>query len=77
MDEEGDFKSEEGGVELRNVAMTGGEVDEFSLRHGSGNCAEEEEVIGDTVFVHVGGQPRHHLMSFVLHKTVMTKDVLV
>ena len=49
-----------------------------TLLHGSnGNASvEDEEVIGNTTFVHVGGQPSHFVMLFVAHKTVMTKDIL-
>ena len=76
MDEDGGFESEEGGVELGNIAMTREKVAEFLHRNDNDITVEEEEIAGDTVFVHVGGQPRHFLMSFVVHKTVMTKEVL-
>ena len=76
LDKEEVFESEEGGVELENVAMTRVEMDEFLPKHDLMNT-EEEEVIGNVLFVNVGGQPRCFLMPFVVHKTVMTKEVLV
>ena len=54
-DEEEGFESEEGGVELGNVAVTRGEVDELPHRHDQGNDMEEEEAIGDMVEI---GTPR-------------------
>ena len=57
--EDTDGESEGGGVELGSVAITREEMNEFLQSDNEGNSVEEEEVTGDTVFVHVGEKPRH------------------
>ena len=64
-------------MEIGNIAITRDEMNEFLQSHSAGSSVEEEEVIGDTAVVHVGGKPRYFLMPFVVHKTVITKEVLV
>ena len=76
LDEDGGFESEERGVKIGNIAMTREEMDEFLHRSNNHITVEDEEVIRDTVFVHMGRQPRCFLTPFVVHKTVMTKEVL-
>ena len=49
---------------------------EFLHGNDSDASVEDEWVIGNTTFVHVGGQPRHFMMLLMAHKTVMTKDIL-
>ena len=51
-------------------------VNEMSQGNNGKPRAEDEEVTGDTTFVHTGGQPRHFMTPFVAHETVMTKELL-
>ena len=36
----------------------------------------EKEVVGDTVFMHVGGSPNHFVTPFVVHESAMRKETL-
>ena len=76
MIEEESFGTEEGGVELGNIAITKEEVNEMLHGNNANASAKDEEVTGNTMFVHVGDQPRCFMMPFVVHETVMTKEIL-
>ena len=51
-------------------------MDDFLHSNDYSDSVEDEEVIGETVVVHVEGQPKCHLTPFMVHKTEMTKDAL-
>ena len=50
-------------------------MNEMLQGNNSNSSAKDEEVTGNTTFVHVGGQSRHFVTPFVVHETVMTKEV--
>ena len=69
-------ESERGGVELGSMAIVNKEVEEFLNNKSTEATTMEEEVAGDTAFMHVGGSPSYFVMPFAVHKTAMRKETL-